>query len=266
MNYSHSLSPSSLELFTITLAKGTILYKGFNDPSHKFDPSSRNPCWFAFNKDHAKKYGGNVCVVKLSKKLVLINICSGLFKSHFTDMLNLLNDKDEREQALGAIGVPDLSTQESLVTLHVPTNARPTNICVRDNGLLAQTKYFNGHSRYSADNLDKVMLKHMSNVYGKNVDGYIQPVALPSCWHREFPQEVCVFDVSRCLLQPHVRGGGKKKRRERSTEFLPDRDFKPGEFVEANVTFMRKQGYPERDVQKYVRTREFPNYFIAKIT
>ena len=115
-------------------------------------------------------------------KKTLVNICSGLFKSHFTDMLNLIHDKEEREQALSAIGIPNLSVQQSLIS----QNVRPNNLCT-----VGQTQY----SRYSGENLDKVMLKHMMNVYGKYVDGYVQPVDLPTCWHRTFPKELCVFNV-----------------------------------------------------------------------
>lgn len=264
MHYTHELSSASFELFTIVIPKGTILYKGFNDSSTKFDASSREPCWFAFDREHAQKYGRNVCAVKLTKKLALVNICSGLFKTHFTDMMNLIEDKDEKEQALGAIGVPNLSVQESLVVTNVPEKARPDNLCIVNKQLFAQTQYFDGHSRYSAENLDKVMLKHMMNFYGKYTDGYIQPVDLPSCWHRTFPKELCLFNVSKCVVQPLTKGG-RKKRVRKHVESLPNRDFKSGELVEANVKFMQKQGYPERDIQKYIRTLEFPNYFIMKV-
>jgi len=89
MNFIFDLSPSSLELFTLALPKGTTLYKGFGNKKEKFDASSIEPCWFSFDRDDAKKYGGHVCVVKLTKKMVFLNVSSGGFKTHFIDMLTL---------------------------------------------------------------------------------------------------------------------------------------------------------------------------------
>ena len=260
MQLVQELTDSTIELFTLVLPKGTLLYKGFETET-KFDYSFKGPSWFALDRKEAEKYGRHVCSVKLSHKLLLINISSGIFKMHFADMLNMIPDKEEREEALGALGIPDPETQQSLINKRILKMHQPENKCKRNVDLEMETKYFQGHSRYSGKALDKTMVQNMMNIYGKIVDGYVQPMDVPSCWHGRFPKEVCLFNVSKSQLHPSSkaqRGGGCARK------FLESRDFKPGELEAANVKKLRRLGYPEHEVERYVRTLEWPNYIIIK--
>ena len=107
---------------------------------------------------------------------------------------------------------------------------------------------------------EHIIQERANAIYGKHVDGYLQPTNVPSCWHRSFPKELCVFNVSKCALQPVVKGGDVDVP-------LPidyaARHFKPGEMQAAIVASMRERGYPKKDINKYIRTGEYPNYVIV---
>jgi len=93
-----------VDMFCIKMAKGTSLYKGFLNIEDKVDISSDELCWFALDGKEPLKYGNIVRKVKTNKPILLVNITSGLFKSHFSDMLNLMG-ADDRDDVLAALGV-----------------------------------------------------------------------------------------------------------------------------------------------------------------
>lgn len=93
--------------------------------------------------------------------------------------------------------------------------------------LQKSAEMFNGH-RYSDAKLDKKFVELLVHLYGTTFDGYIIPVEMPSCWHRFFPPEVCLFRPKHALkfmnssTRPDMSSQPTKGGRKSATNVDPD--------------------------------------------
>ena len=243
------MDSSAIAMFALEIPKGTTLFKGSVDG--QFDFSSNNPCWFAFDLTTAKLYGKSVKKFRLNKTIRVINISS----VYFADQVNILDiDPSEKQNVLATLGYPDIIEQQRIMDIHVPKRHQPLNICNTKPELVSKLKYFGSFSRYSGKNLDFDMVSTMIRIYGGHVDGYAQPVDTPSCWHGVFPQELCIFNISKAALVPmDVKTG-----RGFEISYTPRPDPTPEEWQSVMCETLRKTGATKRQISQYKRTGELP--------
>jgi hypothetical protein len=212
------ISESIIDFFSMELPKNTKLYKGSDEKT--LDVSRRSPVWFSQTKSVSKKYGANTFEFVTNRKLKLINITSHLFRMHFLDQVNINSQGKEidnvealrlKEALLSPLGLPNTLIQKEIVKKHVP-EPRPSFCNFADGSSTEHLAEFIGFHRYSGTSLDMDMVSMMKNIYGKYVDGYIQPMKIPTCWHHVFGDEVCIFDVGGkpTLFPIKIKSGGKK--------------------------------------------------------
>jgi hypothetical protein len=209
------LNDGIVDLFCIILPKNNKIFKGTDAPT--LDLTRTTASWFSRDKKECKKYGKQILTFSSRRNLKLINITSHIFRMHFLDQINLAmaDDSIAKEDLLVPVGLPNTRVQRAIVDKNVSSHTRPEFCHNKEDDETKQTKYlseFFGFHRYSGKILDANMVQMMKNIYGKYVDGYIQPMQLPTCWHDTFADEICLFDVSKCNLSPHKnsQGGGKK--------------------------------------------------------
>jgi hypothetical protein len=251
MSFSHAIDQSVVSLFSVWLPKGTVLYKGQATP--KFDFSSATPCWFSLSETEASKYGPHVIKVTTKQKMLMLNTNSQLFTLHFVDYVNLKNISD-KENILLPLGIPDITTQESIISKQIKGN-RPVNHCKTNKELEQSIKYYENHSRYSGTNLDSNMVMEMIDAYGKYVQGYFQPTDRPSCWHMRFPSEVCIFNVSKIEFKEggvrrKQRGGGSVK--EPWAGSIPRQEMTSEEWRTFVIKRMQQQGSTPSAIRKFL--------------
>jgi len=252
MSGKFDIDPGCLPLFSVTMLKDTVVYKGFENNITKFDHNSKIPCWFALEKVESSKYGTNIVTLKTTKTLKLINISSTLFKSHLVDQLNYF-DYPDKETILFTLGIPNIDEQVKIIEQNISNpNDRKLNLCKQNAKLKSKVDYFDGHSRYSGKTLDDMMVSCINAIYGKHVDGYIQKHPVPSCWHGNFPSELCIFNVSKHVMTEikigAVKGGARPTTR---TKFLENRECTEKEWQQMNENIFRKWGVAEKDIVKY---------------
>jgi len=213
-----------MDVFSLELPKGTRLFKGTD--AQALDMSRKGPVWLTLNKSQCKKYGKNVLEFVTNRKLKLINITSHIFRMHFLDQVNIsigTNDSESlklKEAILSPIGLPNTDVQKTIINKYVPEESRPKfcgGITNNDVQYLAEFAEFIGFHRYSGTNLDLEMVSAMREIYGKHVDGYIQPTSIPTCWHTTFCDEVCLFDLgAKSFITPisKKRGGSKTNKQK----------------------------------------------------
>lgn len=224
------INSNILDSFCVELPKATKLFKGF-DSGIQFDYNSKSEIWLASCVEDAQKYGKTIVHLETKKKLKLLNVTSHLFRMHFLDQVNLLtkgkelvnaNYADLKENILLPLGLPNTAIQNSIVKKKA-TSAAP-EFCGKSNPDPSRTQqmaeYF-GYHRYSGGNLDKLMVAHMREIYGKLVDGYIQPMKVPSCWHNVFDTEVCLFEVINKIGPSSVVSVGKQGGSKKTKSTVP---------------------------------------------
>jgi hypothetical protein len=204
----------------------------------KIDLSANRSAWLTDVESEANKlkYGKFVYVFKTAKPLKLINLSSWFFRFHFMDELNKHYDGKENTDAeilrekmltLLPIGSPNFQSQcDNVSYYNVPKPYPPcgfdeTNHLGLNRQLKKTAECFGGH-RFSEKDLDKRLTNMLKIIYGDIFDGYIIPVSWPSCWHRFFPREICVFDQSSSLrfvsktVIDNKTGGAKKTKIDKS--------------------------------------------------
>ena len=93
------------------------------------------------------------------------------------------------------------------------------------------------------------MVLTMKRIYGKYLDGYVQPVEIPSCWHGSFPKELCIFDVSKTLLVPlDMKTGGMII----PTVHLTRKDPTHEEWQRSMCEILKKTGATKRQIAESV--------------
>ena len=186
---------------------------------------------------------------------------------HFTDQVNLRN-KDVINLLL-PLGIPDIEEQQIIMNKTIIKEGdRPVNVCKTVKGLTNQVKYYGNQSRFSATNLDAQMISEMRNIYGHYLHGYIQPNSLPTCWHYQFPSEMCLFDLSTSFLIPlPVTGGNKLEKymdtseKEKKIEpilFLPKYRSNRAEYLNGYSYLYLREGYTKTEVEEYRKTGKAP--------
>lgn len=198
----------------------------------KIDLNAKRSAWLTDEEEEASKskYGKYIYTFKTARPLKLINLSSWFFRFHFMDQLNIYYGGKENHNAdllreklltLIPVGLPTYYYQrENIDHYHVPKASSPCTFSETTqhgiNKQLAKTaECFGGH-RFSEKHLDKLMVDFLKRIYGDCFDGYIIPTEWPSCWHRFFPREICVFNQSSSLrfvkmTEIHVTGGRKKR-------------------------------------------------------
>ena len=242
----YKIDAGCIPMFALILPKGTVIYKGFKNMNTVFNHNSKEPCWFALRKEQSMKYGDNIQAFKTTTPIKLINISSTLFKSHFTDQINMaLIDPIDKENILMTLGIPNARVQNEIIQ----KNTTVQNLCTISKQLQNQVDYYNG-SRYSGTNLDMTMVFHIEKLYGQHISGYMQPRPVPSCWHREFPEELCIFNVSKHVLtrvNSPTAGGSIVKERK----YLAPREVSHEDFVNMRCEILRKQLYSKEVIEKF---------------
>lgn len=202
--------PYLMALFGYKFEKNTPLYRCADK---EIDIGKKGTAWYSLDIDEAStgKYGNYIYTFKTSKPLKLINLSSILFRQHFLDQVNLRfagkenQDDDEllyKVCTLLSAGIPDFETQIDVVKKYVNTLNPPALPCTFsevnqpniNSKLQFLGRYFGGH-RYSDMNVDKCLATLLEEIYGNIFHGYIVPMKWPSCWHRFFPPEVCLFNA-----------------------------------------------------------------------
>jgi hypothetical protein len=248
------MNENIVSLFSLVLPKGTKLYKGSEQPV-KMNYKSNKPTWFALSEKTANRYGPNIVTVTTAKPLKMLNINSELFNLHFKDCMNLrpLTDK---EDILLCLGIPDMETQERIIKKNVPEKDRQKNQCLEYDSVKQQVKYYGNKSRYSGFKLDKRMAAYMDEFYGEFVDGYMQPIDRPTCWHGVFPREVCLFRLNGDELEESLNGGSAVVPRTvpvSALQFLHPRDMTPNEWTSLVRNSLKKEGYSAKYIKEYLR-------------
>lgn len=255
------INETLVSLFTIVLAKGTVLYKGTSD-GKPFNISSNEPCWFALCETIAQKYGPNAVHVRLAEPIKLININSELFNLHFKDCMNL-RPLAEKEDILFTLGMPDIETQERLISKNVPKEKQKKNHCLDHRSLNDQVRYYGNKSRYSGTNLDKGMVNAMNGLYGDFVKGYIQPVDRHTCWHVVFPKEVCLFNPSKVVFES-ITGGSPDLPEYTpppvprilpvsALKYIDSRDMTRKEWKSLVRRSFKKEGYSDEHIKDFLK-------------
>lgn len=204
MNKQHE--PFLMAMFGHVLDKNKDLYRATKRDS--LDLGHLGKGWYTQEVPRdGKKYGNLVYQFKTPKSLRLINLSSMLFKHHFLDQMNLrFSSRNEEEfhrkqLALMALGFPmSVEEQTKFISEHdvqTPHNTpckfqNPTTDQNINQHVIEAAKYFFSH-RFSEYSLDLEMAEVLKETYGNVFDGYIIPVDLPTCWHKYFPSEICLF-------------------------------------------------------------------------
>lgn len=257
----YGIDPGCISLFTVVFPKDNVIYKGFTHDKTVFDHNSKDPCWFAFEENKARKYGEYVHQYKTTKPLKLLNISSIIFKQHFIDQINMSSiGDDDKEKILLTLGIPNIHVQTDIVKKNLSSKE---NKCATSKDLQTKIDYYNGYSRYSGTNLDSMMVAKLIAIYGKHVDGYIQPRDVPSCWHGNFPAEMCIFNISKHTLtriKNSVKGGSNKK------EYLEPRELAHEEYVRMACSILKRAKYPNDVIEKFRKSgaQKWPKLFVPK--
>jgi hypothetical protein len=230
------------QLFGRKLNKGAKLFRA---SKVKLDLNRDTPAWYTDNLDEVSKlkYGDRIYSFKTTKDLKLINLSSFHFNFHCMDQINIFFKGDENHNddvmknklmAMLAMGFPNFPHQKDTVNMYFdeinpplgPYRFNEHNQPGINKRLQKSAEMFNGH-RYSDANLDKKFVELLVHLYGTTFDGYIIPVEMPSCWHRFFPPEVCLFHPKDALkymnsTRPDVSSQPTKGGRKWATNVDPD--------------------------------------------
>lgn len=192
------------------------LYKGVTFPM--FDVKYNKPSWFSQSADIASRYttsGGYIHEIRPKTPLRLINIMSRNFHTFIQDHINdkfKYEDHSEsfhkKMQYLIPLGLPDAKTQIKYVIDKYNEKATMTSAIE-----LFSPFFYNQH-RYSHHELDTKLITLMKQLLWQHgFVGYIAPCSWTSCFHYDFHNEVCLFDMSHLDLlhfkvKPSQLGGG----------------------------------------------------------
>jgi hypothetical protein len=179
-----------MDLYTITIPKGTLFYRGF---SNKNDTSGN---WFAYDISGASSYGNIVKEYSLSRDIKVINIQNGFFHIDYINKVNLeytginFNGLDERKvQALIPLGLPDFEFQKIFLSR---IGYSPHSLNITDDYI--SRLYFN-KNRKSFYEFDKEMVASLRTFYEKNCDGFTNPVMYVDKYSGNlFPRELYLFN------------------------------------------------------------------------
>jgi hypothetical protein len=212
-------------MFEYILPANEPLYKGTS--SNNFDINYTEPCWFSKSIHVARGYGGYVHEVRPKEQLRLINITSPFFHTFLQDHVNdyfrntdLYASYHEKMQLLIPLGLPDEKTQVPYVTKMYGEQAK------YDNDVQLASSFFRNLHRYSNFDLDRKLINLIKNLLWQHgFVGYIAPCKWVTCFHNQFHDEICLFDLSRIeaiyftFKQPQ-KGGGSALQNPYDTEHL----------------------------------------------
>ena len=200
----YDLKDKITDLFEYTLDNKEILYRGLNGVT--FDEKYNEISWFSFDKNtantYAKNKNGKIYSFKPKKQNIkLVNINSMFFRMHLMDLINMNYLNDDKVPIFSAIGIPNLESIQYVIDTRFKD--KPINSCTDLTSDLTKkmklyAEYLGGH-RLSETATDKIFAATLQTFYGKKFDGYISPLNWATCYHKNFPPEICLFEPKNIL-------------------------------------------------------------------
>lgn len=258
--------------FNYVMPSGTRLYKGDKTDSLKGNCfTASKPAWFAEQKNIASAYGPILHTFRVKRDLKLINISSPLFHMDYIGKVNLLyrsnSSNEEKCLALMPLGLPTTKeARRNLAALGI--DERQSNFNDNDDYINRCVSYFNDKHRMSiiinGTSMDSYFMKAITQIYGEQYDGYIQPIQAPTALfggkfnHEEIGLFRPCLDVELDISTVQLGGGTVKKNKIKKTE-------KSSVYRVGNTVHIDDSSIDVTWLETYSKTGKMPQDRILKI-
>jgi hypothetical protein len=190
------------ELFEYILDDNSTLFRGLHDVK-QYDINYNKVSWFSLDKSavykYAKDLNGIICSFKPKKHTIkLLNINSMFFRMHLMDQVNMNYTNDEKIPVFSALGIPNLELVKYVIDKYL--KEKPKDACKEIDALETKlfAEYLGGH-RLSEYTIDEIFANTLQKLYEDKFDGYISSLNWPTCHHKNFPPEICLFKPKQIL-------------------------------------------------------------------